>query len=142
MVHPDRPMPKDTYEHIDQEEESLEGCLTRLQNVKGYMASAIMTFRGELLASHSSAAKIDLQVVAKTFNDIFRTAHEASEKIGLGACLEIVISTPKGTIIMHCSGVDALIHFHLLGIISADGSLALAKMELERMKTPILAELS
>lgn len=142
MVHPDRPMPKDTYELIDQEEASLEGCLTRLQKVKGYMASAIMTFRGELLASHSSAAKIDLQVVAKTFNDIFRTAHEASEKIGLGVCLETVISTPKGTIIMHCSGVDALIHFHLLAIISADGSLALAKMELERMTTPILAELS
>jgi predicted regulator of Ras-like GTPase activity (Roadblock/LC7/MglB family) len=142
MANPDRPMPKDTYDHIDQEEVFLEGCLARLQTVKGYMASAIMTFRGELLASHSSVAQIDLQVVAKTFNDIFKTAHEASEKIGLGACLETVISTPKGTIIMHCSGVDALIHFHLLAIITSDGSLALAKMDLERMTAPILAELS
>lgn len=142
MFNPDRPMPMDTYEHIDHEEELLGSYLSRLQKVRGYMASAIMTFRGELLASHSSAAQIDLQVVAKTFNDIFRTAHEASEKIGLGACLETVISTPRGSIIMHCSGVDALIHFHLLAVISSDGSLALAKMELERMTAPILAGLS
>lgn len=142
MFNPDRPMPKDTYEHIDQEEELLGSYLTRLQKVRGYMASAIMTFRGELLASHSSNSQIDLQAVAKTFNDIFRTAHEASEKIGLEACLEIVISTPKGSIIMHCPGLDALIHFHLLAIISSDGSLALAKFELERMTVPILTSLS
>jgi predicted regulator of Ras-like GTPase activity (Roadblock/LC7/MglB family) len=142
MVNPDRAKPKDTYDHIDHEEELLGGYLSRLQKVKGYMASAIMTFRGELLASHSSDSLIDLQVVAKTFNDIFRTAHEASEKIGLEACLEIVISTPRGSIIMHSPGVDALIHFHLLAIISSDGSLALAKMELDRMTAPILAELS
>jgi predicted regulator of Ras-like GTPase activity (Roadblock/LC7/MglB family) len=142
MVNPSRPRPSDTYDHIDQEEELLGGCLSKLKEIKGYVASAIMTFRGELLASHSSAAQIDLRVVAETFNDIFRTAHEASEKIGLEACLEIVISTPKGSIIMRCSGMDVLIHFHLLAIISADGSLALAKMDLERMTAPILAELS
>lgn len=142
MINPDKARPTDTYDHIDHEEELLGGYLSRLQKVKGYMASAIMTFRGELLASHSSAAQIDLQVVAKIFNDIFRTANEASEKIGLEACLEIVISTPKGSIIMHSPGVDAVVHFHLLAVISADGSLALAKMELERMTAPILAELS
>lgn len=142
MVKPVRPMSQDTYEHIDQEEEKLGSYLSRLHKVKGYKASAIMTFRGELLASHSSDSQIDLQVVAKTFNDIFRTAHEASEKIGLASCLETVISTPRGSIIMHCSGKDALIHFHLLAIVSSDGSLALAKMELERMTAPILAELS
>ena len=142
MFNPDRPMSKDTYEHIDQEEELLGSYLTKLQKVKGYMASAIMTFRGELLASHSSDSQIDLQVVAKTFNDIFRTAHEASEKIGLAACLETVITTPKGSVIMHCSGGEVLIHFHLLAIISCDGSLALAKLELEKMTAPILAALS
>lgn len=142
MVNPSSPRPQDTYDHIDHEEELLGGCLSKLKEVKGYMASAILTYRGELLASHSAAAQIDLRVVAKTFNDLFRTAHEASEKIGLEACLEIVISTPKGSIIMHCSGIDALIHFHLLAIISADGSLALAKMDLERMTAPILAALS
>jgi len=142
MVNPDGPRPHDTYDQIDQEEAILGSCLTRLQKVKGYKAAAIMTFRGEILASHSADAGIDLHEVGKVFNDIFRTAHEASEKIGLKACLEIVISTPKGIVLMHCSGVDAMIHFHLLAIISADGNLALARMELEKMTAPILAKLS
>ena len=132
----------DTYEHIDQEEELLGSHLARLQAVKGYKASAIMTFRGELLASHSIDAQIDLSVVGKVFNDIFKTAHEVSEKIGLNSCLETVINTPRGMIIMRCSGLEALIHFHLLVIIAADGNLALSKMELEKMTGPILAALS
>jgi predicted regulator of Ras-like GTPase activity (Roadblock/LC7/MglB family) len=142
MVDLGRPRPRDTYDHIDQEEELLESCLSRLKGVKGYLASAIMTFRGEILASHSVDSQVDLRMVGKTFNDIFRTAHEASEKIGLKACLEIVINTPRGIVIMHCSGMDAPVHFHLLAIITADGNLALAKMELEKMTAPILAELS
>lgn len=142
MVNTDRARALDTYEHIDQEEELLGGQLARLQTVKGYKASAIMTFRGELLASHSSDSQIDLSVVGKVFNDIFKTAHEVSEKIGLNSCLETVINTPRGIIIMRCSGIEALIHFHLLVIIAADGNLALSKMELEKMTGPILAVLS
>lgn len=142
MVNPGRPRPQDTYDQIDQEEELLGGYLSRLHKIKGYKASAVMTFRGELLASHSEDAQIDLRAVGKTFNDIFKTAHEASEKIGLKACLETVINTPKGIIVMHCSGGEAMIHFHLLAIMSADGNLALTKMELEKMTAPILAALT
>ena len=142
MVNSDKPRPQDTYDLIDQEEALLGGFLARLQKVKGYKASAIMTFRGESLASHSNDRQIDLSVVGKAFNDIFRTAHEASEKIGLQACLETVINTPRGIIVMRCSGLDALIHFHLLVIMAADGNLALAKMELEKMTEPIQAALS
>ncbi len=134
--------PRDTYEHIDQEEMLLGSNLVGLQKVKGYKASAIMTFRSELLASHSSDTNIDLRKVGKTFNDIFRSAHEASDKIGLKSCLEMVINTPKGFIIMRCSGAEAQVHFHLLVIVSAEGNLALAKMELEKMVNPVLAEIS
>jgi len=137
-----RSRPQDTYEHIDHEEEALGGHLSRLGNIRGYRASAIMTFRGELLATHAADSQYDLREVGKTFNDIFRTAHEVSEKIGLKACLEIVINTPQGIVVMHCSGVDAPIHFHLLTILAADGNLALTKMELAKITAPIMAELS
>lgn len=142
MVEADRYRSSDTYEHLDQEEELLGGYLARLQAVKGYKASAIMTFRGELLASHSIDKQVDLGVVGKVFNDIFKTAHEVSEKIGLKSCLEIVINTPRGIIVMRCSGIDVLIHFHLLVVIAADGNLALGKMELEKMMGPIMAGLA
>lgn len=133
---------QDTYEHIEREEEVLENNLSRLQKVKGYMASAAMTFRGEILAAHSAEGRVDLREVGSTFNDIFRSAHEASAKIGLNACLETVFNTPRGVIVMRCSGVEALLHFHILAIFSTEGNLALAKMELEKMVAPILAELS
>jgi len=142
MVKVDRPRALDTYEHIDQEEEFLGGYLARLQAIKGYKASAIMTFRGELLASHSVDTQIDLSVVGKVFNDIFRTAHEVAEKIGFKCCLEIVINTPRGIVVMRCSGIEVLIHFHLLVVMAADGNLALSKMELEKMTGPIIAGLS
>ncbi len=142
MFKTDKPRVLDTYEHIDHEEERLGGHLARLQGLHGYKASAIMTFKGELLASHSLDNQIDLSEVGKLFNDIFRTAHEVSEKIGLHSCLEIVINTPRGIIVMRCSGIEALIHFHLLLILAADGNLALSKMELEKMTEPIMAGLS
>jgi len=142
MVKLDRFRAQDTYEHIDQEEEFLGGHLARLHSVKGYKASALMTFKGELLASHSSDTQIDLREVGKVFNDIFRTAHEVAEKIGFNCCQEIVINTPKGIVVMRCSGIEVLIHFHLMVVIAADGNLALSKMELEKMTGPIMAGLS
>ena len=60
----------------------LEALLNEMKGVNGYMASAIMDFTGELLASHSSSANIDLQVAGATFNDIFRGAHAAAGKVG------------------------------------------------------------
>ncbi|NTV15273.1 MAG: hypothetical protein HGA96_15295 [Desulfobulbaceae bacterium] len=142
MFKADRSRSLDTYEHIEQEEEFLGGYLAGLQKVKGYKASAIMTYKGELLACHTLDSQIDLSAVGKVFNDIFRTAHDVSEKIGLQACLEIVINTPRGIVVMHCSGIDALIHFHLLVVMAADGNLALCKMELGKMTGPIMRGLS
>ena len=142
MASSDRQKPQDTYEHIDLEEELLGSNLAGLRKAKGYKASAILTFKGEILASHSADARIDLREVGKTFNDIFREAHEASDKIGLKSCLEMVINTPKGIIAMRCSGIEAPVHFHLMVVVSAEGNLALAKMELEKMVAPVLAEIS
>lgn len=121
---------------------ALEAYLESLKKVNGYKASAIMNFTGEIIAQDSVDSQIDLGLVGATFNDIFRTAHEASTKIGLDACHESVISTPKGVVIMRCSGVEAKVHFHVIVIVAADGNQALIKMELEKMMEPVLAELS
>ena len=69
-----RQKPLATYEHIDQEEELLGSYLVGMTKIKGYKASAVMTFRGELPASHSADAQIDLRDVGNTFNQIFRHA--------------------------------------------------------------------
>jgi predicted regulator of Ras-like GTPase activity (Roadblock/LC7/MglB family) len=100
-----------------------------------------MSFTGEMLAYDSADPKIDLTLVGATFNDIFRSAHEASKKIGLEACRETTIATPKGVIVMRCSGTDAKVHFHLIGILAADGNQALMKMQIEKMVPAVMGEL-
>ncbi|MBU0675933.1 MAG: hypothetical protein KJ950_14955 [Proteobacteria bacterium] len=133
---------KDTYEHIEEEEEILESYLSQLGKTNGFKAAGIMTHSGEILAGESNDPNIDLYRVGTTFNNIFRTAHEASEKIGLESCLELSIKTPKGIIIMRCSGVNAPIHFHLIAILSSMGNQALAKLELEKLIPQIMASLT
>ena len=121
---------------------ALEKHLERFKSINGYKAAGIMTFTGEVLASDSVDANIDLALVGATFNDIFRSAHEASEKIGLKACQETTINTPNGQIIMRCSGVKAKVHYHMIVIISKDGNLALTKMEMEKAVPQIMEELA
>lgn len=120
---------------------SLESHLQNLREVKGYKASAIMNFTGEPLATDSMDASIDLALVGATFNDIFRSAHEASKKIGLEATREAVFKTPKGLIIMQCSGTDSRVHFHVICVLSDDGNQALAKMRFDQMVPKVMAEL-
>jgi predicted regulator of Ras-like GTPase activity (Roadblock/LC7/MglB family) len=120
---------------------ALESYLDRFKKINGYKASAIMNFTGEILAQDSNDPQIDLGMVGATFNDIFRTAHSASDKIGLEACREATISTPKGIIIMRCSGVKSKVHYHTIAIFTADGNQALAKMEMEKMIPAVMDEL-
>ncbi len=121
---------------------ALESHLDRFKKINGYKASAIMNFTGEILAQDSNDPNIDLGLVGATFNDIFRSAHEASEKIGLESCREAAISTPKGIVIMKCSGVKSKVHYHAIAIFSADGNQALAKMEMEKMIPVVMEELA
>ncbi len=120
---------------------ALDTYLNELKGINGYLAAGIMTFTGEMLASDTADPKIDLGMVGAMFNDIFRTAHEASKKIGLQACKETIITTPVGTIVMRCSGVDAKAHVHIVSILKADGNQALMKMQIDKMVPAIIDEL-
>ena len=134
--------PASTLHHEEDTPMALEKYLESLKEIKGYRAAGIMNYTGEMLVYDTQDPHIDLGIVGATFNDIFRSAHEASTKIGLEACKETVINTPKGVVIMRCSGVDAPVHFHLISILAADGNQALMKMQIEKLVGPILQELS
>ena len=128
--------------HLAKEEVmALESHLQALKEIKGFKAAGIMNFTGEMLAYDSTDPNIDLSLVGATFNDIFRSAHEASKKIGLDACKETVIATPKGVIVMRCSGTEAKSHFHLIGILAQDGNQALMKMQIDKLVPAVMAEI-
>lgn len=121
---------------------AIDALLSDLKGIKGYKASAIMNFTGEIIASDSVSGDVDLEVVGATFNDIFRSAHEAAGKVGFTAANELVIITPNGIIIMLCTGVNADFHLHLVTVMSKDGNQALAKMTMEKMGPAAMAELA
>ncbi len=120
---------------------ALEEQLESVKDVKGYMASGIMDFSGSVLASHSTTDKINLESVGAVFNDIFRAAHEAAGKIGLEACTDTVITTPKGIIVMECSGVESAAHIHFLVILEAGGNQSLVRVQLQKAVPAAVKEL-
>lgn len=121
---------------------ALESYLEEFKGVKGYLASGIMDFTGETLAAHSADAGIHLEAVGAVFNDIFRGAHEASRKIGLDACNTMALTTPKGVIVMECSGVSKTPHLHVIVILQEGGNQALAKMTVAKIMPLVVKELS
>jgi DNA-binding response OmpR family regulator/predicted regulator of Ras-like GTPase activity (Roadblock/LC7/MglB family) len=121
---------------------ALEAYLEEFKSIKGYISAGIMDYTGELLASHSASNRVDLASTGAIFNDIFRSAHEASGKIGLDACRNMVISTPKGIVVMECSGADKRPHIHMLAVLEEGGNQALAKVTIAKVLPKIVADLT
>lgn len=134
---PAQPRPKEGRQDIM----ALETHLADLKEVKGYKASGILNFTGEILVGDSIDPNIDVAYLGATFNDIFRTAHTACEKIGLEPCREATFVAPLGIVVIRCSGAKSRVHFHVLSVVAADGNQALAKMKMERMVQPVMDEL-
>jgi len=121
---------------------SLEKIIGELRGINGYKAAGLMDFTGELLIQDSSDNSIDLELASATFNDIFRSAHEAAGKVGLQATTEMLLDTPNGEIVMMCSGVTTDPHIHLITVLEKGGNHALTKMTMRKMIPKFLKELS
>jgi predicted regulator of Ras-like GTPase activity (Roadblock/LC7/MglB family) len=117
---------------------AFEDLLSELKSIKGYVASGIMQFTGELLAADTTTGSVDLALVGATFNDIFRSAHEVCGKIGLEATREMVLYTPKGVIVMMCTGAKERVHVHLITFLTVDGNQALAKLMMQKIAPEIM----
>jgi len=121
---------------------NLKGYIEELQNINGYKAIAVMNFTGEILESDSKDPKLDLNYLCAMFNDIFLSTHKACKKVGFDETLETAIVTPKGIVLMRCSGTQSKTHIHVIAILEPGGNHALMKMEMERMMPALLAELA
>ena len=121
---------------------TLENMFTNLRCIKGYKTAALMNFSGEILLADSfDAANYDLENIGPVFNDVFRSAEEAEHRVGLNACIELVMKTPGGLVVMCCSGMGASVHFHLIALLDKDGNQALTKMQMAKLVPLILQEL-
>ena len=119
---------------------NLKSYIEELQNISGYKAFAVMNFTGETLENDSKDPNIDLNYLCAMFNDIFLSAHKACAKTGFDEPLETTIVTPRGIVLMRCSGTQSKTHIHVIAILEPDGNHALMKMKMERMMPSLLAE--
>jgi predicted regulator of Ras-like GTPase activity (Roadblock/LC7/MglB family) len=119
---------------------NLKSYVEVLQNINGYRAFAVMNFTGEILENDSKDPNIDLNYLCAMFNDIFLSAHKVCEKTGFDESLETTIVTPKGIVLMRCSGIQSKTHIHVIAILEPNGNHALMKMEMERMMPALLDE--
>ncbi|WP_417913438.1 response regulator [Candidatus Electronema sp. TJ] len=120
---------------------ALENMFVSLRRIKGYQTAALMNFSGEILLADSVETDMELENIGPVFNDVFRTAEEAAEKVGLASCVELVLKTPDGLVVMSCSGSAAPVHFHLIALLDKDGNQALTKMQLAKLVPQIMKEL-
>jgi len=109
----------------------LQNLLDNLKKATGFKAFGIIDTTGELLFQQSVDPGVNITTAVKTYNQIFHSAHDASAKIGLEACGEVVFNTQAGIILLHCPAVEKNIHCHLITILTNDGNQALAKREIE-----------
>ncbi len=120
---------------------TLENMFTGLRCIKGYKNAALMNFSGEILIADAAEADSELENIGPVFNDLLRSAEEAADKVGLGACLELVLRTQGGVVVLCCSGAASPVHFHLIALLDKDGNQALTKMLLAKLVPVIMKEL-
>lgn len=121
---------------------ALEKHLDEFKSIKGYLASGVLNFTGEALATHSVSDRVNLESFGAVFNDVFRGAHEASAKIGLEATKVMTLQTPKGIVLMECSGPASRAHLHLMVVLDETGNQALTRMTLEKVVPKVVQEIA
>ncbi|WPD20924.1 MAG: response regulator [Candidatus Electrothrix scaldis] len=112
---------------------SLESLLTKLRSIKGYKGAGIMDFTGETIASDCLDAHIDIASIGAVFNDVFRSAQETAESLGVHTCTELVLKTNECIIILCGSGSESVVPFHLIAVLDKDGNQALTRMQLTKI---------
>ena len=75
-------------------------------------------------------------------NDVFRAAHEASDKLGLHVVDQgAVFSGTEGIVVFFCTGVESKSHVHIITVLAPDGNQALVKMNMEKIGSGIADEI-
>ncbi|MEA1954829.1 MAG: hypothetical protein U9O24_10610 [Campylobacterota bacterium] len=112
-----------------------------LSKVNGYMGAVLSDYTGEVLVSDTGKVK-KLDETSMRFNEDFRNIHDVTDTLGLGHTRSMDIKADNANVVMACSGADSRVHLHAFVIMEKDGSIALAKMALERLLGKAIEELA
>jgi len=116
---------------------SLENCLQPLEEVDGYMASAIFDINGEILAKHG-VVKLDLDAFAAIASGMARDGMKGLKEAGLGTGQFLQANADKGILAVAWIEENETIAGFIL---KPDGNLGLAKRNLNKVVQAAAKEL-
>ncbi|PLY01966.1 MAG: hypothetical protein C0622_06190 [Desulfuromonas sp.] len=122
--------------------------LESLKKIKGFVAVGAFSPAGELMAAVSTSQDMHLAEIGALANDILLKAQEETDIMGVGRGSLIHIVAPRANILMRCLNENTdfhvsetgRAHVHMMMVLEADGNIALAKMQLEKVIMDIAAD--
>jgi len=106
----------------------MEKVIQDIQNINGYMGSAILNQSGEIIYINENQT-IDLAFSSSIFNDTFRALTNASLDIGLSKLIRLETETDEGTVFLIYANKEQTIFC----IFDSKGNISLAKMILSQL---------
>jgi len=106
----------------------MEKVIQDIQNINGYMGSAILNQSGEIMYIDENKT-IDLAFSSSIFNDTFRALTNASLDIGLSNLVRLETETDEGTVFLIYASKEQTIFC----IFDSKGNISLAKMMLSQL---------
>ena len=106
----------------------IEKVIKDIQDINGYMGSAILNQSGETIYIDENQT-IDLAFSSSIFNDTFRALTSASLDIGLSKLIRLETETDEGTVFLIYANKKQTI----FSIFDSKGNISLAKMILSQL---------
>jgi len=124
----------ENYDHIDVGDTSFVSLMSELYNIRGYKASSIMTFDGEILYSNANGAGNKLNLMMPAYNSLFEQACISTEQSGFGSCREASLKTgDDDMLVIRCSGQDCLVGIRLLVLVETGGNVSMTQRKLDQI---------
>lgn len=117
-------------------------CLTRLRDIQGYKASAILSHSGTLLASHSLSADEDIELFAQGVHEMFAGLVKRGHALGLADWEETVFRSSLGAVLVRCSATATMPHVHVIAVTDDLPSEGLLRIRLKRVLDETTAKLA
>jgi len=122
--------------------------LETLKKINGFLAAGLFSPDGELIAEVNVSQTMKLAEVGALANDVLLKSQEETDIMGVGRGSFIHIVAPKANILMRClnentdfrSNEVGRAHVHMMVVLEAEGNIALAKMQLEKVLLDLAAD--
>lgn len=119
-------------EYLDTSAASFVGLINELSDIRGYKASAITTYDGELLYSNATGQvnNDELYTLIEVYNNLFGHVCGISEKSGFMSCTEVALRNGREVVVIRCSGKDCLVGIRLFVLIEEQGNVPIMQRRL------------